>query len=88
MNGEQLYALYEVGHAEQNCSVAPWEALDDNERAVWDGMAAQLPDCMACSFFHADPPGNQPGGMRPAVLNGYQPPPTPGGAPKDPPKTP
>lgn len=42
MSGETLYALYEEGHRQNNCTVDSWDELSDGDRDVWNWMAAQL----------------------------------------------
>lgn len=39
MTGEELYALYQAAHADQNCIVDTWDEMTPEERMVWGAMA-------------------------------------------------
>ena len=42
MTGEELYQLWVDANEVENCSVDPWESMDERDRAVWQYMAERL----------------------------------------------
>jgi hypothetical protein len=55
MNGKALYGMWDEANSQIDCSVEPWESLDDTDKLVWELFADKVTSSLGQTNVHTTP---------------------------------